>query len=132
MNRSVLKKCFKKPVNIFKRIFENLSSKYSYPMNYAFTKFVHCWIFLSRQACTKTCIYIKSTLILINLVMFLKSMKSRLYLISIRELLNCSNFVRQWSTKIWRFEVWYNNTLKNNTIRCKKLATIASQQKNRK
>ena len=35
-----------------------------------------------------------------------------------------------WSTKNWRFEVWFNNTLKNNTIRCKKLATIVSSRKN--
>ena len=28
------------------------------------------------------------------------------------------------------FEEWFNNTLKNNTIRCKKLTTIVSGQKN--
>ena len=31
--------------------------------------------------------------------------------------------------KNWRFEEWYNNTLKDNTIRCKKLATIVSGRK---
>ena len=35
----------------------------------------------------------------------------------------------QWSTKNWRFEEWFNNTLKNNTIRCEKLATIVSGRK---
>ena len=34
--------------------------------------------------------------------------------------------IRQWSTKNWHFEVWFNNTLKSITIRCKKLATIVS------
>ena len=38
--------------------------------------------------------------------------------------------VREWSTRNWRFEVWFNNTLKSNTIICKKLATIVSDQKN--
>ena len=36
----------------------------------------------------------------------------------------------QWSIKNWRFEEWFNNTLKNNTIRCKKFATIVSGRKN--
>ena len=39
------------------------------------------------------------------------------------EKIQTTQFRRQWSTKNWRFEEWFNNTLKNNTIRCKKLAT---------
>ena len=38
--------------------------------------------------------------------------------------------IRQWSTTNWHFEAWFNITLKNNAIRCKKLATIVSGQKN--
>ena len=37
--------------------------------------------------------------------------------------------IRQWSTKNCRFEIWYNNTLKSKTIRCKKLPTIVSGRK---
>ena len=29
------------------------------------------------------------------------------------------------------FKEWFNNTLKNNTIKCKKFATIVSGQKNK-
>ena len=35
-----------------------------------------------------------------------------------------------WAPKNWRFEEWFNNTLKDNTIRCKKLITIVSGRKN--
>ena len=45
------------------------------------------------------------------------------------EKIQTTQFRRQWSTKNWRFEEWFNNTLKNNTIRCKKLATIVSNRK---
>ena len=38
--------------------------------------------------------------------------------------------VRQWSTKNWCFEERFDNSLKNNIIRCKKLVTIASGRKN--
>ena len=38
--------------------------------------------------------------------------------------------IRKWSSTNWRFEVQLNITLKNNTIRCKKLATIVSGRKN--
>ena len=38
--------------------------------------------------------------------------------------------VPQWSTKNWLFEEWFNSTLKSNTMKCKKLATIVSGQKN--
>ena len=34
--------------------------------------------------------------------------------------------VRKWSTTNWRFSVWLNITLKNNTILSKKLPTIVS------
>ena len=34
--------------------------------------------------------------------------------------------VWQWSTTNWRLQKWLNNTLGNNTIECKKLATIVS------
>ena len=34
--------------------------------------------------------------------------------------------IRQWNTKNWRFEQWFDNTLKSNSIRCKKLTTIVS------
>ena len=37
--------------------------------------------------------------------------------------------IRQWCTTNWRFQVWLKNTLNNNTIRCKKLATIVSGRK---
>ena len=36
----------------------------------------------------------------------------------------------QWSIKNWRFEERFNKTLKNNTIRCKKLAIIVLGRKN--
>ena len=36
----------------------------------------------------------------------------------------------QWRTKNWRFEEWFSNTLKNNTIKCKKFTTIVSGRKN--
>ena len=35
-----------------------------------------------------------------------------------------------WCTKNWRFEEWFNNTLKNNPIRFKKLSPIVSSRKN--
>ena len=35
----------------------------------------------------------------------------------------------QWSTTKWHFQVWLDNTLNNNTIRCKKLATIVLGRK---
>ena len=38
--------------------------------------------------------------------------------------------VWQWSTTNWCFQEWLNNTLFNNTIECKKLATIVSGWKN--
>ena len=37
--------------------------------------------------------------------------------------------VSQWTTKNWRFEEWFNNILKSNTMKCKKLATIVSGRK---
>ena len=40
-------------------------------------------------------------------------------------------YIWQWSIKNWRFEVWFNNTLKSNTIRRKKLARIVSGRKKR-
>ena len=36
----------------------------------------------------------------------------------------------QWRTTDWRFQEWPKNSLGNNTIRCKKLATIVSSRKN--
>ena len=36
----------------------------------------------------------------------------------------------QWSTTNWHFQKWLNNTFGNNTIECKKLATIVSGRKN--
>ena len=38
------------------------------------------------------------------------------------------SYIWQWSITNWRFE--FNNTLKSNTIRCEKLATIVSGRKN--
>ena len=39
-------------------------------------------------------------------------------------------YIRQWSTKNWRFEEWFNSTLKNNKMRCKKISTNVSGRKN--
>ena len=36
----------------------------------------------------------------------------------------------QWRTTNWRFQKWLNNTLGDNTIECKKLATIVSGREN--
>ena len=53
-----------------------------------------------------------------------------LYVLSnLNKICKC-NKIRQWRITNCSFEVWLNITLKNNTIICKKLATIVSGQKN--
>ena len=37
--------------------------------------------------------------------------------------------IRQWSIIIWLFQVWMNDNLNNNTMKCKKIATIVSGRK---
>ena len=49
---------------------------------------------------------------------------------NLMNLIKIDNWLLQWSTTNWCFEVWLNNTLKNNTIRCKKLAIIVLGRKN--